>query len=164
VLLSPDGHSAFWTSLLFDYFVSCCTAFVHLIERLNGRCGELHLVITFRLSISSARIIIPTYHCFLFRPQLKSNNSMPPPRLDSVLISYKSFSSKQFELLQKSLIDYMGSKKEPIIGSKLGSNMGSEEQSNGGSDTGAGSGVGQSVSPLSWLTDIAPRPLYLLGR
>jgi hypothetical protein len=88
------------------------------------------------------------------------------PIADSVLISYKSFSSKQFEQLQKSLSDYMGSKIESVVGSKLGSNKGSVVHSNGGTDPGSGSGsaVGPSVCPLSWQTDIAPRPLYLLGR
>lgn len=60
----------------------------------------------------------------------------------------------------------MGSKKESALGYKLGSNTVSVEQPNGGSDAGSGSGsrTGPTVCPLSWHTDIAPRPLYLLGR
>ena len=110
--------------------------------------------------------MFPTFYSLIFTHNWNLTIQCLTPIADSVLISYKSFSSKQFEQLQKSLIDYMGSKIESVVGSKLGSNKGSVVHSNGGTDPGSGSGsaVGPSVCPLSWHTDIAPRPLYLLGR
>jgi hypothetical protein len=98
-------------------------------------------------------ILLELYHlptiAYFFTHNWKIIIRYLPPLLDSVLISYKSFSSKQFELLQKSLTDYMGSKKESIKGSNLGSNIGPVEEINGRCDAGSESAVGPSVCPLS---------------